>query len=185
MSLENTMKTRNTRLILACTFALAGAAALPAVAQQLNISTDPLGTGASSIKPNVMFILDDSGSMASDYMPDYVNDSHNPPGTTAGCFDNGDDGDSGGGSNIGGTPNACILGDPPYNSADFNTIYYNPDLRYRPALNADATEMPLQNATNTTNWNAVRTNPYQNATTTNIVTGYLDRVWCANQTRSR
>jgi len=81
MSLENTMKTRSTRLILACTLALAGAAALPAAAQQLNISTDPLGTGVSSIKPNVMFILDDSGSMNSDYMPDYVNDSHNTGGT--------------------------------------------------------------------------------------------------------
>ncbi len=181
MSLENTMKTRNTRLILACSFALAGAAALPAAAQQLTISTDPLGTGVSSIKPNVMFILDDSGSMGSDYLPDYVNDSHNPPSTTAGCFDNGDDGDSGGGSNIGGNPNACIFGDPPYNSADFNSIYYNPEIRYRPALNDDGTEMAQQDAANTTNWMAVRSNPYQNASTSNLVTGYQDRVWCANQ----
>ncbi len=181
MLLENTMKTRKSRLILACALALAGAAALPAAAQQLNISTDPLGTGVSSIKPNVMFILDDSGSMNSDYMPDYVNDSHNPPNTTAGCFDHGDDGDSGGGSNIGGNPNACIFGDPPFNSSDFNSIYYNPDLRYRPALNDDGTEMPLQDSATTSNWTAVRTNPYQNTTTTNIVTGYQDRVWCANQ----
>jgi type IV pilus assembly protein PilY1 len=181
MSLENAMKNRKSKLILACAFALAGAAALPASAQQLNISTDPLGTGVSSIKPNVMFILDDSGSMGSDYMPDYVNDSQNVPNTTAGCFDHGDDGDGSGGGTINGNPNACILGDPPYNSADFNTIYYNPDLRYRPALNDDGTEMLLQDSATTTGWTAVRTNPYQNTTTTNIVTGYQDRVWCANQ----
>jgi type IV pilus assembly protein PilY1 len=174
------MKARTSLPILACAIALA-AASLPATAQNLNISTDPLGTGVSSIKPNVMFILDDSGSMASDYMPDYVNDGHNVPTTTASCFDNGDDGDSGGGSNIGGNPNACIFGDPPYNSPDLNTIYYNPDIRYRPALNADGSEMPAQDAATTTNWTAVRSNPYQNTNTDNLATAYPDRVWCANQ----
>ena len=176
------MKTPTTHRILACALALAGAlgCALPLpAAAQLNISTDPLGTGASSIKPNVMFILDDSGSMASDYMPDYVNDSHNPTATTAGCFDSGDDSSANGA--IDGTPDACILGDPPYNSSDFNTIYYNSTLRYRPALIDNGTEMPEQNATTTSNFTAVRTNPYQNATTTNLATGYLDRVWCATQ----
>jgi type IV pilus assembly protein PilY1 len=175
------MKARTPRSILACALALAAAASLPAAAQNLNISTDPLGTGVSSIKPNVMFILDDSGSMASDYMPDYVNDSHNVPNTTAACFDNGDDGDSGGGSNIGGNPNACIFGDPPYNSPDLNTIYYNPDLRYRPALNDNGTEMQLQDSANTAAWTAVRSNPYLNTNTDNLVTNYQDRVWCANQ----
>jgi len=175
------MKARTPRSILACALALAAAASLPAAAQNLNISTDPLGTGVSSIKPNVMFILDDSGSMDSDYMPDYVNDGHNPPNTTAACFDNGDDGDSGGGSNIGGNPNACIFGDPPFNSADFNSIYYNPDLRYRPAVNADGSEMPLQDSAGTSGWTAVRSNPYQNNNTDNIVTNFPDRVWCASQ----
>ena len=75
------MKNANRKLVLAFSLALAGAAPLAALAGELTISTDPLGTGASSIKPNVMFILDGSGSMGSDYMPDYVNDSHNPTGT--------------------------------------------------------------------------------------------------------
>ena len=46
--------------------------------------------GLNPVKPNVMFILDDSGSMGSDYMPDSVNDSHNlkgTPVTTAACAD--------------------------------------------------------------------------------------------------
>ncbi len=174
------MKTPRTRHLIACAIALAGLAALPASAQRLDIATDPLGTGLSSIKPNVMFILDDSGSMGRDHMPDYVTSG----GTGAGCFDHGDDGDTGGGSNIGGTPNGCVFGDPPYNSPDFNTIYYNPELRYRPALNADGTEMGSQDSTTTTGWTAVRSNPYQNASTDNIITGYEDRVWCTNQSDS-
>ena len=178
------MKTQNTHRILACTLALAGAlgSTVPMLASaQLNISTDPLGTGASSIKPNVMFILDDSGSMGSDYMPDYVNDSHNPTSTTAGCFDVGDDNDGSGGGTINGSPNACIFGDAPYNSPDFNSIYYNPTLRYRPALDNLAAEMPLQDAATTSNWTAVRSDPYRNTSTSNLLTGYRDRVWCANQ----
>lgn len=150
--------------------------ALPAGAGQLNIATDPLGTGTSSIKPNIMFILDDSGSMASNYMPDYVNDSHNPTSTTAACFDSGDD--SSGNGAITGTPDACVFGDPPFNSPDFNTIYYNPTLRYRPGVNADGTDMPNQDNATTSAWTQVRTDPYQSASTTNIVTGYQDRVWC-------
>ena len=90
---------------------------LPAQAGLLNIATDPLGTATTSNKPNVMFILDDSGSMGRDSMPDYIDDSHNPGAstnpTTAACADAGDD-DSG---SIGGNPDPCVFGDPPYNSA--------------------------------------------------------------------
>lgn len=165
---------------LAVKAALLGILALGAMhaarSGQLTIATDPLGTGTSSIKANVMFILDDSGSMGSDYMPDQVQDS----GAQAGCFDNGDDGDGSGTGTIDGTPNACVLGDPPYMSSDFNTIYYNPRIRYRPGVNADGTEMPAQTSANTTGWTAVRTNPYQSATTANLLSGFPDRVWCAS-----
>ena len=178
------MKTANRKLLLAFSLALAGSMPLAASAGELNISTDPLGTGASSIKPNVMFILDDSGSMGNDYMPDYVNDRHNTggtPPTTAACFDTGDDGDGSGGGTIDGSPNACIFGDPPFNSPDFNSIYYNPDIRYRPALWDDGSEMMAQDAANTSNWTAVQSNPYLNSSTANLASGYQDRVWCANQ----
>ena len=176
------MKNRNRKLVLACALAVAGAMPMLALSGNLTISTDPLGTGASSIKPNVMFILDDSGSMASDYMPDYVNDGHNPPGTTAACFDSGDDNDgTGGAGTINGNSDACIFGDPPFNSPDLNTIYYNPDLRYRPAVNWDGTEMQSQDATATSNWTAVRSDPYRNTNSNNIVTQYPDRVWCSSK----
>jgi type IV pilus assembly protein PilY1 len=153
-------------------------------AATLTIATEPLGTATTSIKPNVMFILDDSGSMSRDFMPEYVVDSHNPTvGNTAGCFDSGDD-DSG---SITGRPDACTVGDPPYMSPDFNTIYYNPAIFYRPALNYNGNERTVQNAANTTSWTAVRTDDYNrdnvdqlgNSTTTvNLATNYPDRVWC-------
>ena len=65
----------------------------------LTLATEPLGTATTSIKPNVMFLLDDSGSMYREYMPEYVV-APTPtlsgvgvliPGTAA-CFDNGDTG---------------------------------------------------------------------------------------------
>ena len=154
-------------------------AALPAAAGELTIANDPLGTGASSVAPNVMFILDDSGSMASNYMPDSVNDSHNlgaTPPVTAGCYDSGDDG-----GGITGAPDACVFGDPPFNSPDFNTIYYNPELRYNPGVNGDNSDMAVQSSANTNAWQNVLTDPYQSTATTNIVTQYPDRVWCSNQ----
>jgi type IV pilus assembly protein PilY1 len=157
---------------------------VPAQAGQLNIATDPLGTATSSIKPNVMFILDDSGSMASDYMPDYVNDSHNPTSTTAACADTGNDSDGSGSGTINGSPNACVFGEPPFNSPDFNGIYYNPAILYRPAANADGTDMPTQNRTNTTDWTLVKVNPYTSTSTTNIATGYPDRVFCTSTSAS-
>jgi type IV pilus assembly protein PilY1 len=161
--------------------ALAAAAvltsALPAQsAPPLNIATDPLGTATSSINPNVMLLFDDSGSMAWDYMPDYVNDSDLPPVITAACADAADDG-----GGISGTPDACVMGDPPYNSPDFNGIYYNPNIYYRPGVKSDGTDKTSMTAGATSNWTAVPSDPYLSAATSNLATGYPDRVFCATQ----
>ena len=158
--------------------AFAVAAAFPALqahsAPPLVISADPLGTSTTSITPNVMLILDDSGSMASDYLPDYVNDS-NGTGTTAACADAADDG-----GGISDTPDPCVAGDPPYSSSDFNGVYYNPNTLYRPGANADGTDMTAMTAANTLNWTKVLTDPYLSFATTNLATGYPDRVWCTD-----
>jgi len=167
--------------------ALAAAAALvsapAALAGALNIASEPLGTATSSIKPNVMFILDTSGSMGWDYMPDYVPDSHNPSSSTAACFDVGDDSSG----TITGNPDPCQVGDPPYMSPDFNTIYYNPGIYYRPAVNYDGTQMPNQDAANTSNWTSVRTDMYNvqnidqlgaSVNYVNLAYDYPDRIWC-------
>ena len=50
-----------------------------------DLATAPLQTStATQVKPNILFILDDSGSMAWDFMPDWVNQKEgdatlNPP----------------------------------------------------------------------------------------------------------
>ncbi len=178
---------RNPPKLAGIAISVAGALgfASPLESATLSIATEPLGTATTSIKPNVMFILDDSGSMAREFMPDYVDDTHSPPGTTASCFDSGDD-DAGA---ISGSPDVCRVGDPPFMSPDLNTIYYNPAIYYRPAVNYDGTEKPSQNAANTTSWTSVRTDQYNQdnvdqlgnaATFVNLATGYPDRVWCTS-----
>ena len=157
-------------------------AAVTAWTAPTDISNEPLASPVSNTKPNIMFVLDDSGSMAWDYSPDYVDDTN--------CFDAKDDS----GDNITGGLDNCRVGDPPYMSAQFNKQYYNPAITYRPGLNYNGTERTNMNAANTTNWTAVPTDSYnvQNndqlgngVTTVNLVTGYPDRVWCTAKSDSR
>jgi len=164
------------------------AAAFPAMPAPTEIADEPLSQAASGVQPNVMFILDASGSMDWDYSPDYVDDgqgSGSTPSTTAGCFDSGDD-DSG---SILGTPDACRVGDPPYMSPDYNKQYYNPNIWYRPGVNADGTDMPSMNRATTSDWTKVETDPYgqqqenqrgNNTVDEDLTTEYPDRAWCTD-----
>src|SRR6185312_6651724 len=167
----DTMALFQRRFLQAAFAASAAIATLPAEsAPPLVVSPDPMQTSTTSINPNIMLILDDSGSMGSDYLPDYVNDD-NGTGTTAAGAD---------GSGITDSPDPCVLGDPPYASADFNGVYYNPNIYYRPGANADGTDMTSMTAANTLNYTKVLTDPYLSFATTNLATGYLDRVWCTD-----
>lgn len=80
----------------------------------------PLQTGAGNVEPNLMFILDDSGSMA-------FNDMPNPDVPTI-CRRSG---------------NNCAS--PSNNITDFsyvgNTVYYNPETSYRPWQVSDGSLM--------------------------------------------
>ncbi|MEO8297444.1 MAG: PilC/PilY family type IV pilus protein [Burkholderiales bacterium] len=64
---------RSPRYLLLCAALLASGLCLAA---PTSISNVPLGTTSVRAKPNIMFILDDSGSMASTYMPDDMDDSN-------------------------------------------------------------------------------------------------------------
>lgn len=148
--------------VLALTVIVGTVCSFSSMAQTLSISNVPLGTGTGvTVRPNLMFILDDSGSMAWDYTPDYVNDSI--------CRDSADSGSD---------PDQCRLGDPPYSSSGFNFQYYNPAVRYQPAKNADGTTMA--NATPT----AARNDPFPttggSTSTKNLTTDYADLVWCTS-----
>ena len=162
-----------------------------------DIASGPLAQPATSVKPNLLLILDDSGSMARQYTPDYLGlpncmdslDFSSPPGSN---------------------PRDCHPGDPPAMSADFNTQYYNPRIRYFPAVNYDGSTRGDMNAAATANWTAVPTDNVSSASsnesrkglvggslnavplythwgqispgspllTYNLTTGFPDRVWC-------
>jgi type IV pilus assembly protein PilY1 len=180
---------RFTRFGLGFTAVLVASAGL---AGNTDIANEPLSQAASGVRPNIMYILDASGSMNQDYTPDFVNDAQDSttsPTTTASCFDSGDD-DSGA---ITGTPDPCIMADPPYTSPDLNTQYYNPSIFYRPGVNADGTEKTNMNAANTSNWTAVPTDPFgqqqrnqlnSSQTTEDLVNHYPDRAWCLTTSNS-
>jgi len=149
------------------------------------ISDVPLGTGTGvSIPPNIYFMFDNSGSMSWEYLPDYVNDNY--------CFDSVAFGNLGVDTNsppsITGTGvKSCVFGNPPFNSADFNYIAYNPKIQYVPATDYDKTNTVYvsQNRTNTNGWTSVTRDKYgilfkSNGTTTstNLITGFPDEKFC-------
>jgi type IV pilus assembly protein PilY1 len=124
--------------------ALSGSIALgsSAYGQVTDIYSQPLAQPASNVKPNIMLLFDDSGSMRQQYTPDYLGRKFG--GSNPLCFDAKDDG-----GNITGGLDNCDPGDPPLMSPDVNTQYYNPEIRYFPPLNADGTSKPSMTCTNT------------------------------------
>jgi type IV pilus assembly protein PilY1 len=81
------------------------------------LSNSPLVNGlTNNIAPNIMFILDDSLSMLSDYMPDSIS--------------------TGFGYSLQNDARYCVR------NYGFNTIYYNPNLTYAPPVDADGIEFP-------------------------------------------
>lgn len=138
-------------LLLGCSFSLSQAATTP-------LADIPLANSTTvDILPNIFFVLDDSGSMDWDYMPDYVNDTY--------CRSSGT------------SLAACNKGDPPYYLSAFNRVYYNPMVNYTPPKNADGSSK-----TDYTTWTNVPLDGYniQETAKVNLVTGYLERVACKN-----
>jgi type IV pilus assembly protein PilY1 len=124
-----------------------------------DIAPAPMGTSSTAVvKPNLMFILDDSGSMGRDYMPDWANDSF--------CKDQD------------GSLRTCGFGDPAYNTSSFNAVYYNPAFTYEPPVNYDGTSMESYDTN--AEWQAVPNDGYgiQSTTSTNLLVDYPDIVWC-------
>ena len=122
-----------------------------------DIASSPMANTASSVvKPNLMMLLDGSGSMNWDFMPDSV---ANDPACKS----------------TGSSLQNCSFADPAYNSAQFNGIHYNPAITYTPAVNYDATSFPSY-----TTWTAVPNDAFgiQFSGTINLTTSYADTVWC-------
>jgi len=147
----------------------------PNAADLSNVPLATLSSGAT-VKPNLMYLMDTSGSMQQDYTPDWVNDNINY------CL------------NSSSYSKACVYGMPPHNSPDFNSQYYSPDISYTPPIKADGSSYSKMTAANTTNWTAVPVDGYGKepyivdangsattfssvGTTWNLVSNYPDLVY--------
>ena len=143
-----------------------------AFASPTNIAQLPLlninGTG--SVKPNLMLLFDNSGSMDQAYTPDYIVDNICRSGAT-----------------LAQGVTSCTVGMPPYMSPDFNRQYYNPAIRYQPPVTFDGTPYAERNRTNTGTWASVLTDGFgksnkkldgSTGSSTNLLTEIPDIKWC-------
>lgn len=166
-------------------FLLLAGAAGAALAQMTGIAQLPLlnlnGTG--NVKPNLMLLYDNSGSMASTFTPDYIDDSSTCR-SRATMYNE---------STRKTTTTGCKVGHPPFNSADFNRQYYDPKVRYAPPVQYDGTPYPSMTREATTNWTTVTTDGFninktdllgQSGTRTNLAAGFPDLRWCDTEGRN-
>lgn len=140
----------------------------PAGASETDLAPAPLGTAPSvSVLPNLMFILDDSGSMARDFMPDQVDDGN----TCKQCRSD---------KNSCKVPDTgCKVGYPPFYAAQFNTLYYNPQITYSPGV--DELGVSLGNA----NPSAAKDTGYSAfSSTRDLVNTWTEVYWCNDDSPS-
>ncbi|MDO8207645.1 MAG: PilC/PilY family type IV pilus protein [Gallionella sp.] len=113
--LEN--RTTAHRQLLSVALAFGLALPLPALAASVALATSPLATSTTStVKPNLLFVLDNSGSMDWDHMPDDASD--------------------------GGSAVTFSYGYYGLRSSQCNQVYYDPDTTYLPPVYADGTSYP-------------------------------------------
>lgn len=134
------------------------------------LATEPFtSTAKVNALPNVFFVLDDSGSMSSNYLPDWAGEPH--PVTN------------------------LLPGEQQFRNAAFNGVAYNPETRYRPPVMytssgaLDTTTYPSMDGTSASNggdasatttsrnWRAVKVDGYgiQSTDKKNLESGdYLD-----------
>ncbi|HXH03938.1 MAG TPA: PilC/PilY family type IV pilus protein [Candidatus Competibacteraceae bacterium] len=134
---------RMTWVVLACTSTVLSAQARAAVSD--SISQSPLFMTTSSVDPNIMFILDDSGSMGWDYMPDEV--GYDPD-----------------------HPDYVPANSKRRRSSTINKIYYNPNIIYEPPVDENGNS--LGNATYSKAWTDGYDIANRDGSTVNLKTRY-------------
>jgi type IV pilus assembly protein PilY1 len=173
----------------------------PGRAAETDIAPAPLGTAPSaSVLPNLMFTLDDSGSMGFTWMPDNLRDSKSCKGY---LFDSDESGrvltsclvfpDSGNSSwnwsndttpseqdSTRNTPTQPWPAGPPQYAAQSNTIYYNPLITYSPGKDATGNDLPSMDSATTSGWTKVPINPYVSSNTGDLTSEWPDPVFCKN-----
>lgn len=122
------------KVIRARMFTVGMALVLPATGWgDVNFSQRPLAAGGG-VDPNLMFLLDDSGSMTYGFMPDGLLGSR----YVGSCSS----------TVVYGSDELCSVnvGSRPYLlSSTYNKMYYDPDVTYSPPLKADGSSYPQSN----------------------------------------
>lgn len=164
--------------------------AVPAQLPLLNRSSNPA-------HPNVMYTLDDSGSMQWQFMPDASRPANVDSYRMA--FHHGDVRARVRSNNTNNTPQVILtrtndLIAARMRSSAWNTVYYNPEIRYQPWYRADGTQFPNANPRAawifTNNQPAVdtaaqQTNAIANGLAVNLVgeiTVTASTIWCRSVT---
>lgn len=173
------------------------AAAQSAPSGPTDIYQSPLIVASpNSVKANVLFIIDDSGSMSFDFMPDHISGDGSPDPklcrssgatpTNSGNFSNTCciNGDNNSACYGGTAPFGTKRGQPPFHTAGFNGMAYDPTTYYRPPVKADGTSWPSQTRTATTGWTLVKNDAYniQNTSSIDLTTQFPDTEWCTDAT---
>jgi type IV pilus assembly protein PilY1 len=142
--------------------------------------------GESPVKPNIMYTLDESGSMSADYLPDYISLGDDKSGINKWCRDP-----------LARTANcsktvspSTMSGNPPYASSNFNKMYYDPAVRYSAGIRVGAdgstSNLPFQAGSGWTNvyvdgfagYPGPNPGTVANGGAINLVTGYPDEIYC-------
>lgn len=154
-------------------------------AAQTSIAQSPLLniTGTGTVKPNLMLLFDNSGSMDWAFLPDSVGN-----GTTYQCRARAALRDAVSSNTL------CSPGHPPFMSADFNKVYYNPATRYQAPIKFDGSYYPDMTSSASNGWAAVYMDGFfsraldlggggggSNNATSNLLSGFPDLKWCDAQ----
>jgi Tfp pilus tip-associated adhesin PilY1 len=176
----------NLNLIGALAIALALTAGIGsrAYAEVADLADVPLANAPSdTVLPNLMYTLDDSYSMSWDFMPDNVLNGPGSGGAKLNCKTC-----SGGSCTTAGAicsdstaypfmfPGKSTWGEPPYYSAQFNQVYYNPDVSYSPAVTSTGTS--YGNASPT----AAPDDAFLDTTPKDLTTAYAEIYYCTTST---
>ena len=142
-------------------------------AEITDLADVPLANSPSNaVLPNLMFVLDDSGSMMWDYMPDNVQTL-----TTGQQLRNCKTA-SGSSASIASVQCAnaqtSAYADPPYYAAQFNQIYYNPDITYAAGVDYLGNTLGDQPAT------AAKNDAYLDPTPRDVTATYPEIYYCSS-----
>jgi type IV pilus assembly protein PilY1 len=181
-AVERTMKSHSDRnwIVAIALMALALGSMPAARAQIADLADVPLANSPSdTVLPNLMYTLDDSWSMSWDFMPDNVLNGPGAGGAKQNCKSCDSSSCMTAAVLCSNSPAApfqfpgvSTWGEPPYYSAQFNQVYYNPDVSYAAAVNADGTSRGDIVAT------AAPNDAFLDGTTKNLTTEYPEIYYC-------